>query len=87
MMEVIVGVFLVMTFLFLYFVWPILRHYFNYQKEKEQLEKRYNRLWRSRRDLLVSYRKSKVWETIVLTFDFDVSCRITWIGQSHVKSL
>ena len=52
-MEVIVGVFLVMTFLFLYFVWPILRHYFNYQKEKEQLEKRYNRLWRSRRDLLV----------------------------------
>ena len=53
MYEAIVAIFLVMTLLFTWLVYPVLRHYLNYQREKENLEKRYNRLWRSRRDLLV----------------------------------
>ena len=54
MFEELVFVFLLMTMVFAYFGWPVLRHYNNYKRERESLEKRYNRLWRSRRDLLVS---------------------------------
>jgi hypothetical protein len=33
---------------------PVLKHYLNWRVERFDLVKRYNRLWRSRRDLLVS---------------------------------
>ena len=37
-----------------YFVYPVLRHYWDTKREREMLEKKYNRMWRSRNDLLVS---------------------------------
>ena len=33
---------------------PFYRHFRNYQQERTMLEKKYNRLWKSRKDLLVS---------------------------------
>ena len=54
MFEVLVTIFLALTLVFTYLGYPVLRHYWNYQAERTSLEKRYNRLWRSRRDLLVS---------------------------------
>lgn len=36
----------------IYIGYPFYRHYRNYQTERAMLEKKYNRLWRSRRDLL-----------------------------------
>ena len=40
--------------LFLMYVWPVMRHFLKYRKERELLEKKFNRLWKSRNDLLVS---------------------------------
>ena len=51
--AMIVGIML-LTMIFFYFGWPVLRHYWDQKAKHEALVKRYNRLWRSRRDLLVS---------------------------------
>ena len=55
MQAIIVG-FILMTLVLTWFIWPVYRHFRNTRIEREALEKRYNRLWRSRRDLLVSFR-------------------------------
>ena len=54
MLELAVVIIAVMTVIFFYFGWPVIRHYSRYKAEREALEKRYNRLWRSRREMLVS---------------------------------
>lgn len=36
-------------------LYPVVRKLLNYRKERNELVVRYNRLWRSRRDMLVSY--------------------------------
>ena len=53
MLEAIVLIITVMTMLFFYFGWPILRSYNSFKADRLALVKRYNRVWRSRRDLLV----------------------------------
>ena len=55
--EIILMVLAIMSAL-AYFFWPMVRHYYRTKNEREQLEKRYNRIWRSRRDLLVSQKFS-----------------------------
>ena len=47
--------FLLSTFVVLiYLGHPVIKHYLNWKSERLELVKRYNRLYRSRRDLLVS---------------------------------
>ena len=53
MLEYLVVLLTILTVL-MYMAWPFIRHYNKYKHEKDLLVKRYNRLWRSRRDLLVS---------------------------------
>ena len=53
MLEYLVVLFTILTVL-MYLAWPFIRHYNKYKHEKDLLVKRYNRIWRSRRDLLVS---------------------------------
>ena len=55
MMQALIAIFCLLMLILTWFIWPIYRHYRNTNQEREQLEKRYNRLWRSRRDLLVSF--------------------------------
>ncbi len=44
-----------LLYLFYTQVYPFIRKYRNYRKEREDLVKQYNRIWRSRKDLLVYY--------------------------------
>lgn len=49
---------LLVSILFLIFLaykelYPLARKYLNYRKEREGLIKKYNRLWKSRKDMLV----------------------------------
>lgn len=50
--------FLMVSFLFLLFigyqqVYPYVRKYWGYKRERQELVIRYNRVWRSRKDMLV----------------------------------
>jgi hypothetical protein len=42
-------------FLFYKELYPFVRRFFNYRKEREELTKKYNRIWRARKDMLVKY--------------------------------
>ena len=85
MMQALIAIFCFLMLILTWFIWPIYRHYRNTNQEREQLEKRYNRLWRSRRDLLVSFQsKLSSSAAIVLIFPvcfFVATDRVTWIGQ------
>ena len=54
MLELFTVIFVFFTMIVTYFGYPVIRHWLSYRRERESLEKRYNRIWRSRRDLLVS---------------------------------
>jgi hypothetical protein len=52
--------FLMVSFLFLLFigyqqVYPYVRKYWGYKRERQELVIRYNRVWRSRKDMLVRH--------------------------------
>ena len=50
-----IAVFLMaMTIAILWFGWPFVSHYLKAERERDSLEKRYNRLWRARKETLVS---------------------------------
>ena len=74
-MQALIAIFCLLMLILTWFIWPIYRHYRNTNQEREQLEKRYNRLWRSRRDLLVSF------HLILNLYFFILNHRATWIGQ------
>ena len=54
MFELLLIIFAAAVSLFMIYVWPLVRHFMNYRKERDMLEKKFNRLWRSRNDLMVS---------------------------------
>jgi len=54
MFEYYVAVGMFFVAIFFYQIYPIVRHYMNYRKERYTLTKKYNRLYRARKDLLVS---------------------------------
>ena len=54
MYEFILLLVVTLLVLFLYNAYPVYKHYMQYRTERFELVKRYNRLWRARRDLLVS---------------------------------
>ena len=80
MFEVLTAIFLVLTLVFTYLGYPVVRHFLDYQNERSSLEKRYNRLWRSRKDLLVSYLIALQRRMLRLMVDV---FRVTWTGRSR----
>ena len=54
MLEMIFLTVLLFLALAVYVGYPFIRHFRNYQHERAMLEKKYNRLYKSRKDLLVS---------------------------------
>ena len=94
MFEALMIVLLCMTSLFLAYVWPTLRHFMNYRKEREMLEKKYNRLHRSRVDLLVSFQsRSQIVLLVELMTKFpDIQGHLDWAiareeGSREIESL
>ena len=67
-----------------WFILPLYRHYRKSNEEREQLEKRYNRLWRSRRDLLVSrfvtILQSSFFVCLTSSSIMSFFNRVTWTG-------
>ena len=57
MLEYICVAILALASLFVLYLWPVVRHFMNYRKERDMLEKKFNRLWKSRNDLMVSLAK------------------------------
>lgn len=58
MYEVLIGVFAIAFMYILLYLMPVIKHYRSYTAERKALEKRHNRLWRSRKDLMVSDSKT-----------------------------
>ena len=52
--QAIAGFLLAMTLAIIWFGWPFMSHYLKAERERDSLEKRYNRLWRARKETLVS---------------------------------
>ena len=53
MIELIFAFVLFFMVISTYMGYPFFRHFRNYQQERAMLEKKYNKLWKCRRDLLV----------------------------------
>ncbi len=66
MYEVLIGVFAIAFMYILLYLMPVIKHYRSYASERKSLEKRHNRLWRSRKDLMVSEIKTNCFRCILI---------------------
>ncbi len=58
------------SFVFLFYLmytqaYPLVKKYKNYKKEREELVKRYNRMWKARKDMLVKFMFNKFRCTLI----------------------
>lgn len=63
---------LFVIFLFYKELYPFIRKYFKYRNEREELVKKYNRIWRSRNDMLVNY---------IINYNISIIDAL-WLGDS-----